>query len=182
MRPTQELGKEQRDVHVALQLLERIGAALDAKQEHAPAHLGQLLDYLTGFVDRCHFGKESVLFPELERRGVEREGGPIGVMLAEHHAGRGYVRDMLNGLDRLQRGDPGAVTGIRENAGAYRDLLRTQIRRENKILFPMADRLIPDDVAATLMLEFEAIERAGAAKHDGYQVMLHTLKDFYGVA
>jgi hemerythrin-like domain-containing protein len=37
--------------------------------ERALEHLGQLLDFPKGFLDRCHHGKEEdVLFPELERR------------------------------------------------------------------------------------------------------------------
>ena len=110
MKPTQELIAEHNAVLVALQILEKVEAALGAKNEQAPEHLGQLLDFLKGFVDRCHHGKEEdVLFPELERRGVKREGGPIGVMLMEHEAGRGHVRAMSEGLDRLRRGEAGAV-------------------------------------------------------------------------
>jgi hemerythrin-like domain-containing protein len=185
MQPTQELIGEHNAVLVALQLLEKVEAALEAKKDQAPEHLGQLLDFLKGFVDRCHHGKEEdVLFPELERRGVKREGGPIGVMLMEHDAGRGHVRAMSEGLDRLRRGEAGAVAAIRESAGAYRDLLRAHIHKENNVLFPMADRLVPEDVAAALAEQFEEIERdrVGEGKHEAHHAMLHTLKDLYGVA
>lgn len=184
MKPTQELIAEHNAVLVALQILEKVEAALEAKKEHAPEHLGQLLDFLKGFVDRCHHGKEEdVLFPELERRGVKREGGPIGVMLMDHDVGRGHVRAMSDGLDRLRRGEADAVTAISDSARAYRDLLRAHIHKENNVLFPMADRLVPDDVAATLTDQFEAIERdrVGEGKHEAYHAMLHTLKDLYGV-
>ena len=43
MRPTQELIAEHDAVLVALQLLEKVEAALAAKNVQAPAHLGQLL-------------------------------------------------------------------------------------------------------------------------------------------
>lgn len=184
MKPTQELMAEHNAVLVALQLLEKVEAALAAKIEQSPEHLGQLLDFLKGFVDRCHHGKEEdVLFPELERRGVKREGGPIGVMLMEHDVGRGHVRALSDGLDRLRRGEADAVAAIRESARAYRDLLRAHIHKENNVLFPMADRLVPDDVAARMAEQFEEIERdrVGAGKHEAYHAMLHTLKDLYGV-
>lgn len=184
MKPTEDLIAEHNGVLVALKLLEKVEEALTTKNEQAPEHFGQLLDFLKGFVDRCHHGKEEdVLFPELERRGVKREGGPIGVMLMEHEAGRGHVRAMSDGLDRLRRGEGNAVTAIREHVLAYRDLLRSHINKENNVLFPMADRLVPDDVAATVMEKFEEIERVrvGEGKHEAYHAMLHTLKDFYGV-
>ena len=184
MKPTQDLVAEHTAVLVALQILEKVEAALEAKKEQAPDHLGQLLDFFKGFVDRCHHGKEEdVLFPELERRGVKREGGPIGVMLREHDAGRVHVRAMSDGLDRLRRGEAGAVIAIREHALAYRELLRAHIHKENSVLFPLADRVVPDDVAAKLEERFEEIERdrVGEGKHEAYHTMLHTLKDLYGV-
>jgi hemerythrin-like domain-containing protein len=185
MKPTQELIAEHNAVLVALELLEKVEAALAAKNEKAPEHFGQLLDFLKGFVDRCHHGKEEdVLFPELERRGVKRDGGPIGVMLMEHDLGRGHVRAMLEGLDRLRRGEANAVTAIHENARAYRDLLRAHTHKENSVLFPMADRLVPEEVARNMMEQFEKIERdrVGEGKHEAYHAMLHNLKDLYGVA
>ena len=185
MKPTRELSTEHNAVLVALQILEKVEAAVAAKNDQALGHLEQLLDFFKGFVDRCHHGKEAdVLFPELERRGVKREGGPIGVMLLEHEAGRGHVRAMLDDLERLRRGEVGAVTATHEHVLAYRDLLRAHIHKENTVLFPMADRLVPDDVAAHLAEQFEAIERdrVGVGKHEAYHAMLHNLKDLYGVA
>jgi hemerythrin-like domain-containing protein len=185
MKPTQDLIEEHNGVLLALRLLEKLEKALAAKNEQAPEHLGQLLDFLKGFVDRCHHGKEEdVLFPELERRGVKRVGGPIGVMLMEHDAGRGHVRAMTDGLDRLRRGEADAVAAIRGSTRAYRELLQAHIDKENNVLFPMADRLVPDDVAATMIEKFEEIERdrVGAGKHEAYHAMLHHLKDIYRVA
>src|SRR5512140_2565383 len=116
MKPTRELIAEHDAVLLALQVLEKVETALAANDAQAVEDLDQLLDFLRGFVDRCHHGKEEdVLFPELERRGVKRDGGPIGVMLMEHEAGRGHVRAMSEGLDRLLRGDADAVTAIRDN-------------------------------------------------------------------
>jgi hemerythrin-like domain-containing protein len=185
MKATQDLIAEHNAVLVALQLLEKIEAALDTKKSQAWEHLEQLLDFFKGFVDRCHHGKEEdVLFPELERRGVKRDRGPIGVMLMEHDAGRGHVRAMSDGLERLRRGEAIAVSAIRESARSYRDLLRAHIHKENNVLFPMADRFVPEDVAATLAERFEEIERdrVGEGKHEAYHAMLHTLKDVYEVA
>jgi hemerythrin-like domain-containing protein len=185
MKPTQELSTEHNAVLVALQILEKVEAAIAAKNDQALGHLEQLLDFFKGFVDRCHHGKEEeVFFPELERRGVKREGGPIGVMLLEHEAGRGHVRAMSDDLERLRRGEAAAVVAIREHALAYRDLLRAHIHKENNVLFPMADRLVPDDVAARLAEQFEEIERerVGVGKHEAYHAMLHNLKDLYSVA
>ena len=181
---TSQLLAEHEAVLVALDVLERVEGALAAGGEEAREHLDQLLDFLKVFVDRCHHGKEEeVLFPELERRGVPREGGPIGVMLAEHEEGRGHIRAMAAARDRLRRGELNATAAIRTSASAYRDLLRAHIAKENHILFPMADQLVPAEVAVKLVAQFEAIEgeRIGAGKHEAYHTLLHHLKDRYGV-
>lgn len=185
MKPTQELIAEHSAVLVALELLEKVVGALAARKQQAPEHLEHLLDFLKGFVDLCHHGKEEdVLFPELEKLGVKRDGGPIGVMLMEHEVGRTHVRAMSDGLARLRRGEADAAAAIQASAAAYRDLLRAHIHKENSVLFPMADRLVPEAVATSIAERFEAIERdrVGEGKHEAYHAMLHHLGDFYGVA
>lgn len=182
MKATGDLIAEHNAVLLALQILEKVEEALGVGAADALEHLDQLIDFFGGFVDRCHHEKEEhVLFPELEKLGVRREGGPIGVMLAEHDAGRRHVREMSNGLARLRRGDRNAADGIRENASGYRDLLRAHINKENNVLFPMADRLLLDDDAAKIIERFEEIERdrVGAGKHEAYYAMLHNLKEIY---
>jgi hemerythrin-like domain-containing protein len=184
MRATEDLIHEHSAVLVSLQLLEKVTGGITAKDDQASADLEQLLDFFTGFVDRCHHGKEEdVLFPELERRGVKREGGPIAVLLAEHEVGRGQVRAMICGLALLRAGEVAATATISEHADAYRDLLRAHIDKENNVLFPMADRLVPEDAATRLAEQLEEIERdrVGEGKHEAYHEMLHGLKDHYGI-
>ncbi len=184
MKATQPLVNEHRAVLVALTILDQVVEAIAAQDEPALAHLEQLLEFFREFVDRCHHGKEEdVLFPELMRRGVMREGGPIGVMLSEHASGREHLRAIGAGLQQLRQGDAGAAPAIREHARAYRELLAQHIRKENEVLFPVADRVLPDDVGARLIEEFEQIEhnRVGNGKHEGYHALLHDLQHRYRV-
>jgi hemerythrin-like domain-containing protein len=184
VKATEELKHEHDAVLVALQILDKVAAAIAAGNTPALTDLEQLLDFFMGFVDRCHHGKEEdVLFPELERRGVKREGGPIGVMLAEHELGRGHVRALAEGLGRARRGDAGATAAISEQAQAYRRMLQAHIDKENRILFPLADRVVPEDVAARLYAQFEAIERerVGEGRHEAYHELLHALKKRYAI-
>jgi hemerythrin-like domain-containing protein len=185
MKVTQDLIDEHEAVLVALHILEKVAIAITARNDQACGHLEQLLDLFKGFVDRCHHAKEEdVLFPELMKRGVKREGGPIGVMLAEHEVGRGHVRALADGLAQLRGGEAAAVAAIHEHTEAYCDMLRAHIQKENNVLFPMADQLIPEDVATSVVEQFDAIERdrVGEGKHEAYHAMLHNLKDLYRIA
>jgi hemerythrin-like domain-containing protein len=184
MKATEDLIHEHTAVLVALKILDQVAAATAAGRQDAPAHLEQLLDFFKGFVDKCHHGKEEdVLFPELERLGVRREGGPIGVMLSDHELGRGHVRALGENLERLRRGEAKAAAGIVEHARAYRDMLQAHISKEYDVLFPMADRLVPQHVAVRLVERFDVIERdrVGEGRHEAYHAMLLELKDHYGV-
>ena len=184
MKATEQLMAEHETVLVALELLDRVGNAIAAGKAAAPGHLDQLLDFLKGFVDRCHHGKEEdVLFPELEKLGLARDGGPIGVMLSEHVGGRGHIRALGDALARLRAGDRTASEAIRQNVSAYRALLQAHIQKENSVLFPMADRLVPADAVAGIVDRFEAIERdrLGEGKHETYHAMLHDLGSTYGL-
>jgi hemerythrin-like domain-containing protein len=184
MKATMELVDEHKAVLVALRILEKAAESIKAKDRRASADLESLLDFFKGFVDRCHHGKEEdVLFPELVRRGVKREGGPIGVLLEEHEVGRGHVRAMEDILRRAGNVDGDAASAIGEHAHAYIALLRDHIVKEDTVLFQIADLVVPEDVAARLAEQFEEIERdrVGAGKHEAYHAILNDLKERYGV-
>ncbi len=184
MRPTEVLTAEHNAVLIALQILEKVESGLASSGANAETHLDQLIDFFKGFVDRCHHAKEEeVLFPELQRRGLPRAGGPIAVMLAEHDAGRKHVGELQNGLARLRNGDAHAMHTIREGCSSYVSLLRAHIDKENNVLFPIADRMIPEVDAAEIIERFEEIERdrVGEGRHEAYHDMLHRLKVIYRV-
>ncbi len=86
-----------RDEHqVILRVLDRFEIALALSEESGEvprATYQPFLEFFRGFADLCHHCKEEDrLFPVLEKNGVPREGGPIGVMLYEHQLGRWWPR------------------------------------------------------------------------------------------
>lgn len=182
--PINELKDEHQAVKVSLSILGEIALRLSRGQAVDLAHLDQLLEFLTTFVDRCHHGKEEdLLFPELEKAGVSREGGPIGVMLQEHDLGRSYIRGLQEGLTRLRLGDPKAAEVVVENIEKYSALLSQHIYKEDHILYPMAERSFSAAQNQALLDGFAEIEerRVGTGKHEEFHRMLHHLQEIYGV-
>jgi len=101
--------------------------------------LKKLLQFSKEFIDSCHHAKEErCLFTCLERRGISREGGPIGVMLYEHDLGRSLVRKIHDALARYERSEV-AVDEVLDRCEEYLELLRQHIYKEDNILFPMGD-------------------------------------------
>ena len=95
MSATQQLKDEHEGILLMLRILDKIAAKIEAKGSVDPHHLERIVEFLQVFADRCHHGKEEdLLFPEMEKAGIPREKGPIGVMLMEHDQGRAYVRGM----------------------------------------------------------------------------------------
>jgi len=137
----------------ALALLERFGQKLEAGEPMDRDGLTWLREFFSTFADRCHHGKEEQhLFPALERHGIPRDGGPLGVMLHEHEEGRALLRAMAQGDDRR------TAEAIRR----YAALLRAHIDKENGVLFPLAERVLPGEEQRGLVGAFEAVEHAVA--------------------
>ncbi len=112
------------------------------------------------FSDKCHHGKEQdTLFPIMEKRGVPREGGPIGCMLEEHEIGRGYIKGLDEATKRFKSGDKNAVAEIIKNANSYSELLTQHIDKENNILYPMADQVLSPEDDRWLLKKFVEIEK-----------------------
>jgi hemerythrin-like domain-containing protein len=167
---------------MAIEILNKIGDAIGTGASDEPGDMEQLVDFFRVFVNGCHHGKEKdALFPELENRGVPREGGPIGVMLAEHDIGRRHIREISEALARLQIGDSKPAESIQKIIGEYRKMHRNHIDKENNVLYPIADRLLGKDEDMRMVDRFEEIEhdRVGVGKHEAYHDMLHHLKEIY---
>jgi hemerythrin-like domain-containing protein len=154
MRPTERLSADHRLIEQVLDCLDRLcqvaptSGALDFER----AHLA--LRFLGEFADHLHHGKEEkLLFPAMQRCGIPGNVGPIAVMLNEHDLGRAEVARMRMAL--LQHDTP----GFKAAAGAYVEILRDHIGKEDGVLFPMAEERFGDDERRVLEEGFERADR-----------------------
>ena len=182
MTPTEQLKEEHQGITLMLKILERVCAKMETKGKVDPAHLERIVEFFRVFADKCHHGKEEdLLFPEMEKAGIPKEEGPIGVMLAEHTQGRAYVRAMGGAATRYMRGEPQGRTEFIENARNYITLLTQHIQKENNVLFPMGDRVLAKEEQKKLVEAFEDLEREriGAGTHESFHKLLHQLQEIY---
>jgi hemerythrin-like domain-containing protein len=134
--------------------------------------------FFRGFADACHHGKEEdILFQRMIERGFPRETGPLAVMLHEHRLGRQHVGAL---------GQVGAGTGplavaetalLLESAAGFIPLLRAHILKEDRILYPMSERLLTGPEMDAMETEFEAFERTMRAdgSYDRLTALAETL-------
>jgi hemerythrin-like domain-containing protein len=183
MSAMQELRQEHEAVKLTLRVLDRMCQKVERSGKPGdPQHVEHLLEFFTVFVDKCHHGKEEeLLFPALEEIGVGREKGPIGFMLQEHERGRECVRKMKDAFTRSKTGAAHAAADFTRSARDYISLLNQHIEKENGILFPLAEKQLPEAKLAELLKGFETIEleKIGAGKHEEFHKMLDQLENFY---
>lgn len=175
-KPTEILSDEHRVIERVLDALQRLTAV---PVNPLLEQWRKALDFFRHFADQCHhFKEEKVLFPALEEHGIPREGGPIGMMLAEHEEGRGHVRSMIDAVEQVAKGNGAASTTLLDHARAYVTLLREHIQKEDDILFRMADEVIPEEEQRRILKDFEnhEAEEMGAGAHEKYLGIAHELE------
>jgi hemerythrin-like domain-containing protein len=147
--PTDRLREEHRVILRVLLLLESAANRLGQQQGLPDGWWDRVVGWLRAFADLGHHAKEErYLFPALVKAGVPSEGGPVGVMLAEHVEGRALIQAM-------QAGD---VPRRVEAARRYVQLLRNHIDKEDTVLFPLAETVLEERARQAMAREFEAVE------------------------
>lgn len=177
-KATQDLMHEHEAILYVLEIVEKAMADDTKDSGSLLKFYDELVQFLKIFADKCHHGKEEgFLFPELVKRGVGVEGGPIGEMLEEHHIGREYIAQMN------KAGDAADIKELNLTASKYRDLLISHIEKENDVLFVMADVLLDAQTQDELFEKFEEHEESvvGHGVHEKLHAMIDTWAEEFAV-
>jgi hemerythrin-like domain-containing protein len=188
MEATQILIEEHVVIGRVLTSLEVATRRLEGGKTIRPGFFIEAADFLKGFADGCHHKKEeNVLFVALMAHGLPRQGGPVQVMLAEHEQGRRTVAQMREAAQLWDGGDQSARAEVISAATNYVTLLRNHIYKENNILFPMADQVIPASEQDQIVQDFEYVEHeeTGEGVHEKYlampEMLEKELEDVYSI-
>jgi hemerythrin-like domain-containing protein len=158
MKATEILRGEHETILHVLSALEKIADPATVRNEFDVRSAGEALAFLRGFGDRCHHGKEEQLFfPALAARGLPSQVGPLVVLKSEHEEGRALLARMADALADAKASKPEAFAAA---ARAYVALMRDHIDKENGVLFPMGDGMLPEAEQASLLRAFERFEHA----------------------
>ena len=107
--------------------------------------ISQVIDFTKNFTDVCHHGKEeNSLFPELEKKGMPKESGPIAVMLMEHEITRKLAARMEESSKTYVR--TGDSKQLVIDMQEYINHVVQHIWKENNRLFEMAEMALRNDV------------------------------------
>jgi len=178
MTPTEILSGEHRLIVAVLNILEEAAERLDNGDTVSPEFFIDAAEFVAGFADKCHHGKEEdILFVAMTARDMPQDSGPVAVMLHEHELGRRYTAAFLSAAEQMQAGDASAADEVVRNVFGYVNLLREHIMKEDNILFPMAEQIIPADAMRQVDEEFQRViaEDANNGVPNRYQVLAEKL-------
>ena len=156
---TSALVSEHRLILRMLDVLERVaGATADGDYGDFRFYL-EAVDFIRQYADRFHHAKEEdVLFEAMVKNGMPRANSPIAAMLLEHEQGRGLVRAMERAAHGALAEESGQVSIIVDNALQYVALLRDHIAKEDEILYPLAERIIPASLRSEIIRGYQVAE------------------------
>jgi hemerythrin-like domain-containing protein len=168
-KPIDVLMNEHRVIEKVLDALESFSKRVEGSEEDRHT-AGQFAEFFRMFADRCHHGKEEdLLFQELQTMGMSADSGPIGVMLEEHKLGRdcvGRIAAVAGGNGVWTPEERDSFNGA---ASEFVPLLRAHIQKEDQVLFPTADGMLPPEKIDQLSGQFDEFTQNNIGKdiHNG---------------
>lgn len=185
MKATQQLKEEHESIQLMCNVMEKISTGIGSGNELNTGHYDKIIDYINGFTDKCHHGKEEdILVPAMLDHGIPNDSGPIAILLnlnIEHQLCRSHIKILDSALNKFKKGNKQAVNSIISSSRNYVELIRKHIDKENRILFLMADKILNEATQLKLFDAFKKleVEKIGAGRHKDYLQILNELKGIY---
>jgi len=161
MNSVQILMNEHRVIERALSALTGYARTV-ARGSDLPRHdLAVLVGFLQDYADTQHHGKEEdILFRAMADHGMPTDGGPLAVMLAEHTEGRRLTRALAELAAGDAAWDPEQRRRLLLTGTGYARLLGGHIQKEDRVLYPMATQMLPEDAWQQIESGFSAFQAA----------------------
>lgn len=178
MKATELLVSEHRLIERVLDVLELATDSLEQGAAIPSTFFLETSDFLAGFADGAHHRKEErVLFRAMVAGDAVIGDGAVTLLTAEHEEGRSYVRAMRDAAARLEA-DTAAKAIVVRNARKYIELLRSHIEKEDAMIFPLADDVIPLDRQDQVYADCKRVDEldGGPDLHARYAAMAERLE------
>jgi hemerythrin-like domain-containing protein len=154
------LKHEHRTIERVLRAMEGLSFRLACKERVPAEALSEVVDFIGHFIDGYHHPKEEThLFPLLQKQGIVREGGPLGVIEHEHRIERHFIDQLQAAVQGLQADNEPCRQRFIEAARKYIAHLTTHMQQEEAILFRLAEELVDASDSQAAVSGFRQAEK-----------------------
>lgn len=123
-----------------------------------PVGLTRSLHFLKYVMDRVHHAKEEdALFPTLEQEADDASQETIAKFRSQHTKGHAYLKAAEDLLAQAQN-DSVAIGALTSTLDSYFRHTAIHMRQEERILFPLAEEILPRAVDSDLLAHFHRLE------------------------
>jgi hemerythrin-like domain-containing protein len=182
MLPTENLIQEHKTIIEILNIIKKIADNIKQKKVFYTMDIEKIVDFLTGFWDKCHNEKEEkALYPELISSRIQIEDNSIAGISNEHTKGRIYIKEMSYSIMNCKLGHAFSCEKLADCLINYSTLLRNHIQKEEEILFPLINQTLTDKKQKDILHSFEKIEEEsiGHQVQEKYNDLLNYLRMKY---
>ena len=159
MTPTENLINEHKEINELLNILSKISDKIKSKDVFYTNDVEEIVDYLILLINKSHHGKEDgVFYPELMQSGISKEIAPLSIINYEHTLSRRYLKEIVSCVVNCKIGNDFSGEMLAESITNYVVVIKNHIKREEEIVFPMAEKLLSVDKKNEIAKKFENID------------------------
>jgi hemerythrin-like domain-containing protein len=176
------LMEEHRVILKVLGSMETMADVLEKGNQVERSTIKKYADFLRNFADQCHHGKEEDrLFLKMIEHGFSKNDGPLAVMLDEHETGRTHVRALKAIGEKSGPLSKAESQEVIEHARGFTELLQNHIVKEDRVLYGMAEKIIPPREIEKMAEDFEKfeLEVTEEGAHERWHALAHELIKAY---
>ena len=160
MKSTALLLEDHQHMLRALSVLENMALLAERGQLPDESDVKELLEFLDGFGDRTHQGREeNILFPALLRDREQKNYQELSSLIFEHNRQRSLIDGLQDAM--LTRTNKDFVYC----ANRLVEILRQHIHEEEKTLFPLVDSTFSRDDDASVAEDMKTQDKAWLDKN-----------------
>ncbi len=184
MKITKYLKKE----HITIRMIADIMGRLSEKsieKARPRKHLRKIITLSEILIENNHWCKEeTILFPAMTENGIRGENNIIQAMLDDHEQTRMLLSLLRNAFSRDIDVRQTTVPKLHKILREFQEHLRFHLEKEEELLYPLADQLIPPDRQGELFSAYQQIEKKQkqAGDYEKKQEIITFFKKIYGQA
>lgn len=168
-------------------LIERVVAVMESRLHEMdvsgrvdPFEIGEIVDFIRTYADRCHHGKEEdILFRRLAEKDLDPQlAASMADLVAEHARARAITARLADSNRRYLSGEQEAVQDV---AAAMRELVAlypVHIAKEDREFFKPCLEYFTDEERDVMLRDFEEFEKE--LLHAKYRLVVEQLEHVPG--